>query len=259
MPQSPPSLILTALSGFPLIQPGDDLSVLIAEMLEANEVRLQDADILVLAQKIISKSEGRLIDLSTVNPSALAIEYAKILDKDARFIQTVLGESDEILRVAPNALVVVHKLGFVISNAGVDQSNVDHGDDESGKVLLLPENPDRSAKLLKAELDRMFGVNIGVVINDSTGRPWRRGVTGMALGAAGVPSLRRLAGHRDLFGRPLRFTDHAAADEIASAASLLMGQADEGLPIVHIRGLRYTEAEVPVKDMIRPKHEDVFR
>lgn len=259
MSSSPRSLILTALSGFPLIQPGDDLPVLIAEMLETNGVRLQDADILVFAQKIISKSEGRLVELATVNPSALALEYAKILDKDARFIEAVLRESEQVLRVAPNALVVVHKLGFVISNAGIDQSNVDHGDDGNGKILLLPENPDLSAKLLKAELDTMFGVNIAVIINDTTGRAWRRGVAGIALGAAGLPSLRRLSGHRDLFGRPLRMTDHAAADEIASAASLLMGQADEGLPIVHIRGLRYTEAEVPVKDMIRPKHEDVFR
>lgn len=252
------SVSLTGLEGIPLIAPGDDLAGIIAVALESMNIALQDGDILVVAQKIVSKAENRYRDLSSVIPSEAAKEFAQILDKDARHIEIILQESSEVLRRADNALITVHKLGFVMANAGVDQSNIDQTE-EPGIVLLLPEDPDASASALKAALDERYGVACGVIINDSFGRPWRKGVVGMALGAAGVPSLRDLVGAPDLFGRPLRITEHAAADEIASAASLIMGQAAEAMPVVHIRGLYLSGEPSPVKALIRPKLQDVFR
>ena len=163
-----------------------------------------------------------------------------------------------MLRHTANALITVHRLGFIMANAGVDQSNIEQ-DGEPGRVLLLPVAPDASAEALKSALDARYGVSLGVVINDSFGRPWRKGVVGVALGAAGLASLRDLVGEPDLFGRALRITEHAAADEIASAASLLMGQAAEGVPVVHIRGLPTGGPILPASALIRPEHQDVFR
>ena len=253
------SMTLTALEGIPLIFPGDDLSAIIAASLDAMTIVPRQGDILVVAQKVVSKAQNRYRHLSSVVPSERAQDFAKVLDKDARHIAVILQESSEVLRQAQNALITVHKLGFVMANAGVDQSNIEHGTDAADTVLLLPEDPDGTAAALKTALDARYGVALGVIINDSFGRPWRKGVTGVALGAAGVPSLRSLVGEADLFGRALRITEHAAADEIASAASLLMGQAAEGMPVVHISGLNLNADPLPAQALIRPKHQDVFR
>ena len=257
--RAPARLSLTALGGVPLIQPGDDLAGLIGDALRRSELSLQNGDILVVAQKIVSKAEGRIVDLATIHPSPAALKYAQMVTKDPRLVEVVLQQSEAVLRVAQNALITVHKLGFVMANAGVDQSNVDHAGTEDGTVLLLPEDPDGSAAALKSAIEAEWGAAIGVVISDSFGRAWRKGVTGVALGAAGLPSLRNLVGEPDLFGRRLRVSEHAAADDIASAASLLMGQGAEGLPVVHIRGLSFDAADLPASALIRPKHQDVFR
>ena len=257
MQASAPSLTLTGLTGIPLIAPGDDLAAVIAAALARAAITPQDGDILVLAQKIVSKAESRYRKLSDVIPSERAKDFAKRLHKDARHIQLILDESSEVLRQTENALITVHKLGFVMANAGVDQSNVEQ--DGEGAVLLLPVDPDGSAEKLKAALDSHYGVSLGIVINDSFGRPWRMGVVGVALGAAGLPALRSLIGEPDLFGRALRVTEQAAADEIAAAASLVMGQAAEGLPVIHIRGVRFAAGVRPAKALIRPKEQDIFR
>lgn len=260
MPARPPArLTLTALGGIPLIQPGDDLAAIIGDALRLSQISLSNGDILVVAQKVISKAEGRIVDLATIHPSPDALKYAQMVNKDPRLVEVVLRESEEVLRVAPNALITVHRLGLVMANAGVDQSNVDHAGTEDGTVLLLPENPDGSAAALKSAMEAEWNAGIGVIISDSFGRPWRKGVTGVAIGAAGLPSLRNLVGEPDLFARALRISEHAAADDIAAAASLLMGQGAEGLPVVHVRGLTYGGPDLPASALIRPKDQDVFR
>jgi coenzyme F420-0:L-glutamate ligase/coenzyme F420-1:gamma-L-glutamate ligase len=252
------SVNLTGLEGIPLVAPGDDLAVIIGNALDGMGIIPTPGDVLVVAQKIVSKAENRYRNLSDVVASERAKDLAKIVNKDARHIEIILGESSNVLRHTANALITVHKLGFVMANAGVDQSNIEHGE-EPGRVLLLPENPDASAAALKTSLDARYGANLAVIINDSSGRAWRKGVVGVALGAAGLPALRDMVGEPDLFGRALRITEHAAADEIAAAASLLMGQAAEGMPVVHIRGLNLRGAPLPASALIRPEHQDVFR
>jgi coenzyme F420-0:L-glutamate ligase/coenzyme F420-1:gamma-L-glutamate ligase len=177
--------------------------------------------------------------------------------KDARLVEVILSESDEVVRRRRDVLIVAHRLGFVMANAGVDQSNIDSENGEH--VLLLPRDPDASASALKTQLDREFGVNMGIVINDSFGRAWRNGVVGVALGAAGVPALWDMVGMPDLFGRQMRVTEVGLADEIAAAASLLMGQAAEGQPVVHLRGLVCDAPAVPASALLRAKALDLFR
>jgi coenzyme F420-0:L-glutamate ligase / coenzyme F420-1:gamma-L-glutamate ligase len=249
---------MTGLEAIPLVAPGDDLAAIIGNALDAMGLVPLDGDILVIAQKIVSKAENRYLKLSSVVPSQRATDFAQILNKDARHIEVILQESSEVLRETDQGLITVHRLGFVMANAGIDQSNIDHGAGD-GVVLLLPLDPDGTAVSLKADLDARYGVSLGIIINDSFGRPWRKGVVGVALGAAGIPALRDLVGQPDLFGRPLRITEHAAADEMASAASLIMGQADEGMPVVHIRGIEYTAAANSAQALIRPKNQDLFR
>lgn len=250
-------LTLTALAGFPLVEPGDDLAALLTAALRRTDIEPEDGDILVVAQKVISKSEGRVVDLGSVVPSARAIALAQEVHKDPRLVEIILSESSEVVRHRKDVLIVAHRLGFVMANAGVDQSNVAGGD--GGRVLLLPRDPDASAAALKVKLDSEYGADIGVIINDSFGRAWRNGVVGVALGAAGVPSLRDMVGVPDLFGRRMRVTAVAVADEIAAAASLLMGQAAEGQPAVHVRGLVYDAPALPAAALLRPKEMDLFR
>ncbi len=252
-----PSLSLSALAGLPLVKPGDDLGKLLVEALQRAGIAPQNSDVVVVAQKIVSKAEGRFVDLNTVVPSARAEALAREVDKDPRLVEVILSESTEVIRKRKDVLIVVHRLGFVMANAGVDQSNVDA--EGSERVLLLPRDPDASAAVLKARLDREFGVDLAVIINDSFGRPWRMGVVGVALGAAGLPVLRNMIGTPDLFGRKLRVTEVAVADEIAAAASLLMGQGAEGLPAVHLRGFKWEGAAAPASLLLRPKELDLFR
>ena len=253
----PRTVSYAALSGIPLIQPGDDLGAIIGDAIAAAEIVPQAGDALVIAQKIVSKAEDRYVDLGGVVPSGRARELAAATHKDPRLVELILAESDEVVRYCKDVLVVAHRRGFVMANAGIDQSNIAAENGE--RVLLLPEDPDASCAALKAALDRRFGVALAVVINDSFGRAWRNGVVGVALGAAGLPALRNLIGKPDLFGRAMRVTEVAFADELAAAASLLMGQADEGTPVVHVRGLRWTEPPCNAAALIRPKHMDLFR
>jgi coenzyme F420-0:L-glutamate ligase / coenzyme F420-1:gamma-L-glutamate ligase len=250
-------LTLTALPGIPLISPGDDLAALLAAALRREKVSSENGDILVVAQKVVSKAEGRLVHLADVVPSPRAAALAREVGKDPRLVEIILAESSEVIRHRKDVLIVAHRLGFVMANAGVDRSNVADGHGEP--VLLLPRDPDASAAALKAKIDREFGVNFGVIINDSVGRAWRNGVVGLALGAAGVPSLRNLIGVPDLFGRKMQVTEVAIADDIAAAASLLMGEAAEGLPAVHVRGLACDAPALPAAALLRPKEMDLFR
>jgi len=251
------SLTLNALAGLPLIKPGDDIAALLIESMRRSQIAAKDKDVIVVAQKIVSKAEGRLVDLNTVMPSSRAIALAKEVNKDARLVEIILSESTEVIRQKRDVLIVAHRLGFIMANAGVDQSNVaGEGDDHA---LLLPSDPDASAAALKERLDREFGVDLAVVINDSFGRPWRFGVVGVALGAAGLPAVRDMVGVPDLFGRKMRVTEIAIADEIAAAASLLMGQGAEGSPAVHLRGFTWSEPAAPASVLLRPKEEDLFR
>jgi coenzyme F420-0:L-glutamate ligase/coenzyme F420-1:gamma-L-glutamate ligase len=216
---------------------------------------LKDHDIVVLAQKIVSKSEGRLFRLSDVTPSERAIELGHKVDKDPRLVELILRESKEVIRAITGVIIVEHRLGFVMANAGIDASNVDDPD----QVLLLPADPDRSAQRLRADFKRIAHVDVGVVINDSWGRAWRMGTTGAAIGAAGLPGLIDMRGQPDLNGRILRVTEIAHADEIASAASLLMGQAAEGRPVVIVRGLGAPARDGNAAELVRPKRMDLFR
>jgi coenzyme F420-0:L-glutamate ligase / coenzyme F420-1:gamma-L-glutamate ligase len=251
------SITYTALPGIPLVEPGDDVCGVIKDGLEREEIVLQNGDIIVIAQKIVSKAENRYVELSKVVPSARALELAKLIGKDPRHIETVLSESSELVRYRQNVMIVAHRLGFVMANAGIDESNI--GADGHDRVLLLPNDPDKTCVDLKRQLDAEFSISIGVIINDSFGRPWRNGVVGVALGAAGLPALESLVGSPDLFGRPMKVTEVAVADELAAAASLVMGQGAEGLPVVHVRGFKSHAPENNAAALCRPKDRDMFR
>ena len=251
-------LALIALPGIPLVRPGDDLASILIAGIEAMGHAPQNRDVLVIAQKIVSKAEGRYRRLDEIAPGPRAQEIARQSHKDPRLIEVVLSESNEILRCRRDVVITEHRLGFVMANAGVDQSNIDHEGAE--RVLLLPADPDGTCHELKRRLDAHFGVALGVIINDSFGRAWRNGVVGVALGAAGLPSLVDMVGEADLFGRTLRVTQIALADEIAAAASLVMGQAAERQPAVLVHGLDWGErTETSARALLRPKELDLFR
>jgi coenzyme F420-0:L-glutamate ligase/coenzyme F420-1:gamma-L-glutamate ligase len=247
-------LDLAAVPGLKLVAPGDDLGALIAAACARADLPLASGDVVVVAQKIVSKAEGRRVDLATVAPSPDAIRLAAETGKDARLVEVILRESVRVVRTRPGALIVEHRLGFVMAHGGVDQSNV-----EKDGALLLPADPDGSAAALRARLLDLTGATVGVVINDSAGRAWRRGTVGIALGAAGLPALLDLRGRPDLFGRALEVTVVGFADEIAAAASLLMGQADEARPVVRVRGLAWSAPPLPAAAILRPAAEDLFR
>ncbi len=249
---------LVAVPDLPLVRPGDDLAGLVIAAMESHAIEALDGDILVLAQKIVSKAEGRYVDLARIRPSARAKTLAAKVDKDPRFIEVVLRESRRVVRYGPNVLIVEHRLGFVMANAGVDRSNIDPAVG-SEPVLLLPEDPDASAAALLDRLAAHFCKSLGVIISDSFGRPWRRGTVGIALGVAGLPAYKDLRGKPDLYGRALRVTETGFTDEVAAAASLLMGQADERRPAILVRGLSWSEPPVPAASLVRPPAEDLFR
>jgi coenzyme F420-0:L-glutamate ligase/coenzyme F420-1:gamma-L-glutamate ligase len=253
-------LTLTPLPNIPLIQPGDDLAAIIVNALNDAQIDLQDNDILVLAQKIVSKSENRLVNLATIKPSDEASVIANHTGKDPRLAELLLQESKEILRMRPGTAIVEHNLGFVCANAGIDHSNVaGEGNDQNDWVLLLPEDPDRSASRIRSTLEAISGKTIGVMIIDSHGRAWRIGTVGITIGLSGVPALIDERGWQDLFGYTLQITIVGVADELAAAASLMMGQAAEGTPIVHARGFPYPLRDGSLKELIRPKEQDMFR
>jgi coenzyme F420-0:L-glutamate ligase/coenzyme F420-1:gamma-L-glutamate ligase len=242
-------LELHALPGLPMVQAGDDLAALIEAGLARAGLALRSDDVLVLAQKIVSKAEGRSVALASVTPSAEALALAEQVQKDPRFVELVLSESQRVVRARPGLLIVQHRLGFVMANAGIDQSNLG----EEGHALLLPCDPDGTAAALAARL------GCPVVITDSFGRAWRRGTVGVAIGAAGLPALWDLRGRPDLFGRTLQVSISGFADEIAAAASLLQGQGAEAQPVVLVRGLAWDAAPNPAAALLRPEAEDLFR
>ena len=239
---------MLTLSGVPLVREGDDLAALIVEAVERVKLTPRDGDIFVVAQKIVSKAEGRMVDLSTIAPSARAIALAQRVEKDPRLVELILSQSVTIVLAKPGMLLVEHRLGFVMPNAGVDQSNVDFADG----ALLLPVDPDASAEALRDRLSSRYRARLAVIINDSVSRPWRNGICGVAIGCAGLPVLNDLRGQTDLFGRTLRFTITGYADEIASAASLVMGQSDEGTPVAMMRGLKRKNNGVTAGLLKRP-------
>lgn len=254
------TLTLTSLREFPLIRKGDTLADMILKALHENNISLEDNDILVLAQKIVSKAEGRLVNLAQVIPSERAVELAIITEKDPRLVELILQESNEVIRTRIGTIIVEHKLGFVCANAGIDHSNVaGAGNAEEEWVLLLPAKPDRSANQIQSEMQSRTGKRIGILIIDSHGRAWRNGTMGVAIGIAGLPGLQDLRGEQDLFGFTLRITQVGVADELAAAASLVMGQAAEGTPVVHVRGFPYPLREGSLQELIRPKEQDLFR
>lgn len=251
----PGDLLLRPLRGIAPIAAGDDLVDAIIAALELSDERLRADDVLVLTQKIVSKAEGRQVDLTAVAPSDRAQKLASETGKDARVVELILRESSEVLRCRPGLIIVVHRLGFILANAGIDQSNVDGG----RSVLLLPADPDASAASIRAGLRQRVGVDIAVLIIDSIGRPWRLGTAGTAIGVSGLPALVDLRGHPDLLGRRLETTTVGLADELAAAASIVMGQADEGRPIVLARGVPYARQESSARTLLRPRDKDLFR
>ncbi len=249
-------LELSALYGIPEVRPGDDLAELIVDALVRGGFTRTYGDVLVIAQKIVSKAENRYVKLAGVRPSKEAIRLAAETDKDPRLVQLILRESERVLRYRKNVLIVVHKRGWVLANAGIDASNVGR----DGHVLLLPKDPDASAARLREVLGKQ-GLAPGIVINNSWGRAWRAGTTGVALGVAGLPAVLDMRGHTDRDGRTLRATEIALADEIAAAASLLQGGANEGTPVVLVRGAaRLLSAAAPsnAAALVRAKDEDLF-
>jgi coenzyme F420-0:L-glutamate ligase / coenzyme F420-1:gamma-L-glutamate ligase len=253
-------LTLTGLTNIPMVQPGDDLPGLLLHALENCGITLWDGDILVLAQKIVSKAEGRLVCLSQVIPSAEACSLAIKVEKDPRFVELVLRESSQVLRTRPGTLIVEHRLGFVCANAGIDHSNVQGwGGDPEEWFLLLPESPDASAATIRQRLEDASHKRLGIMIIDSHGRAWRMGVVGASIGFSGMPGLVDMRGQPDLYGYHLRVTEIAVADELAGAASLVMGQAAESIPAVHVRGFPYPLREGEHQELIRPRDKDLFR
>jgi len=254
------SLTLTPLQNIPIIRQDDNLADILVKSLQDTNIKLQNDDILVVAQKIVSKSEGRMVNLATIKPSPEAIELAKKCEKDPRVVELILQESNEILRVRVGTIIVEHKLGFVCANAGIDHSNVAGGGDKDEEyVLLLPENPDFSARNIREQIKQRTGINIGVAIIDSHGRAWRNGTVGICIGLSGLPGIIDERGWKDLFGYTLKITVVGVADELAAAASLVMGQAAEGTPVVHVRGFPYPLGAGSLKEIIRPKDQDMFR
>jgi coenzyme F420-0:L-glutamate ligase/coenzyme F420-1:gamma-L-glutamate ligase len=249
---------LIALDRFPLVHPGDDLPGLILQSIAQNHLSLQAGDVIVLAQKIVSKAENRYVNLKTITPSPAAMALAAKTGKDPRAMEVLLGESKEVLKTRMNVVIVEHNNGYVHANAGIDHSNIQQVEGQE-LLLLLPENPDASAKSLRQKIEVQSGVDVSVIINDSFGRPFRNGVCGVCIGSSGFDVIDNKIGHQDLFGNVLQITEIAIADEIAAAASLVMGQADEGRPVVIVRGLKLKQSDQGSQSLLRNKSEDLFR
>ncbi len=246
---------IETLDGFPEVSSGDDVAHIIAASSQFNDIRYRDGDILVIAQKIVSKAEGRLINLSSVKPSRRAEILAGETNKDPRLVELILSESDSVIRYKRDVLIVSHKLGMVHANAGIDRSNI-VGEDQA---LLLPVAPDASAARIRADLEEKYGVRLGIIIADSIGRAWRRGTVGTTIGAAGVEIFQDLKGQPDRYGRDLESTEVGIGDELAAAASLVIGQAAQGTPVAIIRGLDFFSDTQGAADLLRPIAEDMFR
>lgn len=249
---------LIPVESVPLVKAGDDICAFIVSAINAAGRELEDGDVLVVTQKIVSKAAGLTIDLADIKPSARAFEIAETHGGDPRHIEVVMKQSRSIVALRPNLLIAEHLCGAIMANAGVDRSNVDPTDGRE-LVIILPADPDAAAQSLRDTLGARHGVEIAVILSDSWGRPWRLGTTGAALGVAGLAPLRDLRGTPDLFGAPLRHSLQAVGDELAAAANLVMGQAAEGVPAVLIRGFAHRREEGAARDLLRPRAQDVFR
>lgn len=252
-----PNFSVIAVPDIPMIQNGDMLTTIITESIRKANIKLEDGDVICIAQKIVSKAEGRLISLGEITPTKEAFLIAEQTEKDPRLVQLILDESTELVRKRPGIMIMRHRLGLVGAHAGIDQSNIDHSSDES--ALLLPLDPDKSAFDLKNKIERLESVNIGVIITDSTNRPWRLGTIGTAIGSAGIQVLTDHRGGKDLYGRELKVTLINRADALAGAATLAMGETTERTPVVIIRGLKPENSSDNAKMINRPIEEDLFR
>jgi len=242
------------LENIPNIKEGDDLAKIIVEAAGKQNFKLQDRDVVVVTQKIVSKAEGRVVELDSVKPSKLALRVARRARKDPRHIETILRETVEILKMRDAHLIVETKHGFVCANAGVDRSNVVGG----SKAVLLPLDPDRSAQLIRDGIKALAEVDVAVIVSDTFGRPWRIGQTNVAIGIAGMKPIKDYRGQKDMFGYMLRVSLIAVADELASAAELVMNKFDR-VPVAVVRGYSYIEGEGTVREILRPKELDLFR
>ena len=256
----PGALSFLPIAGIPEVRPGDDLAAVLKQALsQTPNPQLQDGDVLVVAQKIVSKAEKRYVELDGIKPGDEALAVAERCGKDARLVELVLRESSEVLRVAPGVLIVRHKLGFVVANAAIDQSNLpDHAGE---RALLLPTDPDASARALRASLQEQLGIRVAVLISDSFGRAWRMGVTGTCVGCDGLQALVDLRGHHDRGGRVLQVTQLAVADQLCATATLVCGEAAEGRPMVIVRGVarEYFADGHGANTLVRPRAQDLFR
>lgn len=260
MADSGRSMEFLSIPGIPLINNGDDIAQIIIDACAENNIYPDESDVFVIAQKIVSKSEGRFRNLESIKPGIKALVYGQVTGKDSRFVQLILNESSRVVRARKGTLIVEHKIGFVCANAGIDHSNVTLAGDKTDNVyLLLPEKPDESAQKIRKKLEKYYDKRFGVLIIDSHGRAWRNGTIGMTIGLSGVPGLVDLRGKEDLFGYKLRITTLGASDELAAGASLIMGQAGEGRPCVLVRGFPYELRESSINELIRSKKKDLFR
>ncbi len=253
-------LKLTSLDNIQEIKAGDILEDIIFQAAQTNQYQWSDNDIVVIAQKIVSKAENRFVNLNTIKPGPLAIAYSQYIEKDPRLIELILNESKKVIRTNNNLMIVEHKLGFICANAGIDHSNVNgpYGDVDDW-VLLLPEYPDLSAERIKQGLMDSSSKNLGVIIIDSHGRAWRNGVVGVCIGISGIPGVIDKKGQKDRYGYVLRATEIGAADELAAAGSLLMGQGDESRPVIIARGFPYKLQHGSLTEILRNEKNDLFR
>ena len=254
----PQALILIPLADFPRVEPGDDLVSLLLQSLADNGLELRSDDVLVIAQKIVSKAEGRYVRLADVVPGPEAVELAARADKDPRQVELILQESREVLRVRPGVIIVEHRNGYVHANAGIDRSNIPNSEDDP-QLLLLPEDADASAARLRNGIAAQLDVAPQIIINDSAGRAWRNGTVGLAIGTAGLEPLNNQIGELDMFGNVLEVTEPAVADELAAAASLVMGQAAEACPVVLARGAGLKPGDGDSRSLLRERSMDMFR
>lgn len=238
----------------PIVKKGDNIADHIVNAAKAEGVEIQNRDVIVVAQKIVSKSEGRVVNLKSLKPSALAKIIAKNADKDPQHVEAILRETAGIVRLKGPHIIVQTRHGFVCANAGVDRSNVGH----DGSVIMLPVDPDKSAHRIRERMRKLSGVDVGVIISDTFGRPWRLGQVNVAVGVAGLKPMIDYRGRRDMFGKELNVTQMAVADELASAAELVMRKSD-GVPVAVIRGAKFSRGKGTARDLVRPEDEDLFR
>jgi len=252
-------LEIIGLSDVPFVKPGDDLTGMILDALALNDLKLVNGDIVVIAQKIVSKAEDRCFNINDVVPGTEAIKLAEEVDKDPRLVELILSETRTIARKRPGLIIVESKTGLVHANAGIDQSNIEQSDADP-RALLLPVDADRSAEAIRLEIKKLIQIDVGVIINDSMGRAWRRGTVGHTIGCSGVIAVSDQIGDLDLNGRVLQGTEVALADEIAAASSFVMGQADEGRPVVLVRGAGHmVGGSDDFKALLREDNTDLFK